>query len=73
MHEYLLSEQTKRLERNLNWIGALVAIPSLVVGFLNINLVGLTTKNEGLAPLLALSIVVLSLVASFAFWKWLER
>jgi hypothetical protein len=56
MHEYLLSEQTKRLERRLNLLGAFIGVPALVIGFLSINLYGLTAREEGLPLWLALLI-----------------
>jgi len=80
MHEYLLSEQTKRLEeqtKRLEWrINALttvIAVPALVMSFLSINLFGITAKEEGLNVWVALAIVALGLVVGLGFLKWLER
>ena len=60
MHEYILMEQTRRLERRVNLLGAFVGAPALVMTFLGINLRGITAQGEGLPFWLAL---VLSLGA----------
>jgi len=58
MHEYLLAEQTQRLERRLNLLGALIGMPALVLSFLSINLYGITARDEGLPLGLALLISI---------------
>jgi len=73
MHEYLLSEQTKRLERRINALTTVIAVAALVMSFLSINLCGITAKEEGLNVWVALAIVALGLVVGLGFLKWLER
>lgn len=58
MHDYMLAEQTRRLERRLNLLGAFVGAPALVMTFLSINLYSVTTKGEGMPLWLALLISV---------------
>lgn len=62
MHEFLLAEQTRRLESRLNFLGAFIGVPALVMSFLSINLYGITAKEEGLNLWLALMIFVASLL-----------
>jgi hypothetical protein len=31
LHECLLSEQTRRLEQRVNWLGALIGVPAMVL------------------------------------------
>lgn len=70
MHEHLVSEQTRRLERRLNLIGALIGVPALVMGFLSINLYGITAKEEGLPLWVALLLGALSFALGGLAW-WL--
>lgn len=73
MHEYLVSEQTKRLERRLNLFGAFIGVPALVMGFLSINLYGITAAEEGLPLKVAILIAAASLVLGGLFWWLLSR
>ena len=73
MYEYALSEQTKRLERRLNLIGALIGVPALVMGFLSINLYGITAREEGLPLWVALLLAALSFSLGGLAWWWLSR
>lgn len=72
MHEYLVAEQTKRLEERLNLLAAFIGVPALVFGFLSINLYRITAKEEGLPFLTAISIGVISFCAG-GFILWLLR
>jgi hypothetical protein len=71
LHECLLSEQTRRLEQRVNWLGALIGVPALVMGFLSINLYGITSKGEGLPIWLALSVCFLGGVVLAGLGLWL--
>lgn len=73
MHEHLLSQQTKRLERRINFLGAFIGIPSLVIGFLGINLYGITAKDEGLPLWVALLLIALSFTLGGLAWWLLSR
>jgi len=78
MHEYLLSEQTRRLEQRVNILSTYIAIPALITSFLSINLFGITAKAEGLPFWLALAIFMLSVfplgfLANLALQKWVEK
>ncbi|MCS7224025.1 MAG: hypothetical protein NZ959_05650 [Armatimonadetes bacterium] len=68
MHEYALSESTKRLENRLNLLGALIGVPSLVIGFLGINIYNITIKGDGLP--LWLTVLLVSLGFAFGGFAW---
>lgn len=72
MHEFLLAEQTRRLEQRLNQLGAFIGLPALVLSFLSINLYGITAKDEGLHILTAISIGIISFCLG-GFILWLLR
>ncbi len=73
MHEYLLSVQTRRLERRINLLTAFVGVPTLVFGFLSINLFGITTAEEGLSLWIALLFAAGSFLAGGVAWWLLSR
>ena len=73
MHEHLLSEHTRRLEQRLNLLGALIGVPALVMGFLSINLYGITAKEEGLPLWVALLLSAVGFVLGGLVWRLLSR
>jgi hypothetical protein len=65
MHEALEERREKdaqkrsdRLERTIGLLGICFGVPALIIGFLGINIPGVTTKNEGLRIWLGLVIVL---------------
>jgi len=69
MHNLLLVRRsqleeaaTRRLERLVGFLGTIIGIPALVLAFLDINLKGVTTAQEGLPLRRALFIAGLALV-----------
>jgi len=46
-------QQTRKLEERISLISVGFGIPLLIMGFLNINIVGVTTQNEGMSFLSA--------------------
>ncbi len=73
MHEYLVAEQTKRLEERLNLFATFIGVPTLVFGFLSINLYGITAKEEGLPLLTAILFGVISFCAGGIIWLILRK
>lgn len=73
MHEYLLSVQTNRLERRINLLGAFIGIPALVFGFLSINLLGITAKEEGLSIWVASLFAIGGFLLGGVVWWLLSR
>lgn len=72
MHEYTLSEQTRRLERRVNLLGALIGVPALVMAFFDMNIVGLTA-SEGLPIWAALLVFGLGVSLGVLAMRLLNR
>lgn len=51
------ARRDRRLEKRISLIGLVIGAPVLIISFLGINLVGLTTTSEGLKPLKALLLI----------------
>jgi len=54
--ERTAQERARRLEERISLLGVGIGVPSLIFGFLSINLYGITAKDEGLSLWLALLI-----------------
>lgn len=52
------SDREKRIEKRFKFVGLVFGVPALIIGFLGINLVGITTKDDGLSIWLALAMCV---------------
>lgn len=56
MHDFLQSQQARRLEQRINLLAVLFGVPGLIVGFLGINLYGVTSGAEGMNLWVAMSV-----------------
>jgi hypothetical protein len=56
--EQIAQEQARRLERLISWLTVCIGVPALFMGFLGINLYGITTSQDGLSFWRALCIVL---------------
>jgi len=48
MHDFLQARAAQRLEERINVLAAIFGVPGLIVGFLGINLYGVTAGAEGM-------------------------
>jgi len=48
----------KRIEKRLRFVGLVFGLPALIIAFLGINLVGITTRDDGLSIWMALAISI---------------
>jgi hypothetical protein len=72
MHDYLQMKRTEanlqlaqetqgraqRLSQTLSWFGVFIGVPALIIGFLGINLVGITSRDDGLRIWTALAVTL---------------
>ncbi len=73
MHEYMHVAQSKKLEKRLNLLAVILGVPGLVLGFLGINILHLTS-NEGLAWWSAAFLTLcLSAVLGYFGLRWLQK
>ncbi|MFB2976538.1 hypothetical protein [Microseira sp. BLCC-F43] len=73
MHEYSMMRQSQRVEERINLVGAFIGIPALIIGFLGINLQGITS-DDGMALWLALLIGLGGGIGlSLLVWRWLNK
>ena len=74
MHDFLLEQRVSRLETRLSQFGFLIGIPVLLIGFLGINLEGVTADGDGFSPWLAGNLTIAAfLVGSvllYVFRRW---
>jgi hypothetical protein len=73
MHAFLLEQQVSRLETRLSQLGFLIGIPVLLIGFLGINLEGVTTGEDGFSPWLAGSLTIAAFLAGSVLLYLLRR
>lgn len=65
--------QTKHVERRISGLAAIIGIPSLIIGFLSINLYGLTTRQEGISFWIPLVLCLIGVGIGFLVWRLLNK
>lgn len=77
MHEYLTDRQRSRRDELVGLLSLLLSIligaPALVIGFLNINIQGVTTESEGMTFWGAVGVVLAGMVFAGAFYTAVWR
>ena len=67
MHEHLRDVDREQREQKIDLLTliltCLIGLPSLAIGFFNINLLNLTSKDEGLSPTTSVLLIVLCIAA----------